>query len=260
MDHSFVDASSHRTEYFGICRTRNHSDDFKKTKLKPHLKKQWCIPAKSSSEFVARMEDVLETYALAYDPDIPLICMDEQPIQLLNHSRPPQTMKPGQVLREDYEYVRKGSCSLFLFTEPLAGWRHVQASERRTKSDWALQIQELLEVYYPEAKRVRLVMDNLNTHTISSLYETFAPEHALALAKRLEIHYTPKHGSWLNIAEIELSVLTIQCLNRRIASIEELQVEVSAWETERNRIQKSVDWQFTTEQARGKLKHLYPEI
>ncbi|MGM1023707.1 MAG: IS630 family transposase [Bacillota bacterium] len=241
-------------------RTRNDSDDFKKTKLKPHLKKQWCIPAKSSSEFVARMEDVLETYALPYDPEIPLICMDEQPIQLLDHSRPPQPMKAGQVLREDYEYVRKGSCSLFLFTEPLAGWRHVQASERRTKSDWALQIQELLEVHYPEAKRVRLVMDNLNTHTISSLYETFAPEQALALAKRLEIHYTPKHGSWLNIAEIELSVMTIQCLNRRIASIEELQGEVSAWETERNRVQKSVDWQFTTEQARGKLKHLYPVI
>lgn len=206
------------------------------------------------------MEDVLETYALPYDPKIPLICMDEQPIQLLDHSRPPHPMKAGQVLREDYEYVRKGSCCLFLFTEPLAGWRHVQASERRTKSDWALQIQELLEVHYPEAKRVRLVMDNLNTHTISSLYEAFPPEKALALAKRLEIHYTPKHGSWLNIAEIELSVMTIQCLNRRIASIEELQVEVSAWETERNRIQKSVDWQFTTEQARGKLKHLYPVI
>lgn len=206
------------------------------------------------------MEDVLETYALPYDPEIPLICMDEQPIQLLDHSRPPELMKAGQVLREDYEYVRKGSCCLFLFTEPLAGWRHVQASERRTKSDWALQIQELLEVHYPEAKRVRLVMDNLNTHTISSLYETFAPEQAWALAKRLEIHYTPKHGSWLNMAEIELSAMTIQCLNRRIASMEELQVEVSSWETERNQRQKTVDWQFTTEQARGKLKHLYPVI
>ncbi|MNW53517.1 hypothetical protein D3C74_310820 [compost metagenome] len=206
------------------------------------------------------MEDILETYALPYDAEIPLICMDEQPIQLLDHSRPPEPMKEGQVLREDYEYVRKGSCCLFLFTEPLAGWRHVQASERRTKSDWALQIQELLEVHYPEAKRIRLVMDNLNTHTISSLYEIFPPEQALALAKRLEIHYTPKHGSWLNIAEIELSVMTIQCLNRRIASMEELQIEVSAWEAERNRVQKSVDWQFTTEQARGKLKYLYPVI
>ncbi|MBP2114109.1 transposase [Paenibacillus silagei] len=204
------------------------------------------------------MEDVLETYALPYDPEIPLICMDEQPIQLLDHSRPPQKMKSGQILREDYEYVRKGSCCLFLFTEPLAGLRHVQASERRTKSDWALQIQELLKVHYPEAKRVRLVMDNLNTHTISSLYENFAPE--LALAKRLEIHYTPKHGSWLNMAEIELSAMTIQYLNRRITSIEELQGELSSWETERNQIQKSIDWQFTTEQARGKLKHLHPVI
>nr|WP_238354178.1 IS630 family transposase [Paenibacillus sp. 23TSA30-6] len=224
------------------------------------MKKQWCIPAKSSSEFVARMEDILETYALPYDPEIPLICMDEQPVQLLDHSRPAQQMKPGQVRREDYEYVRKGSCSLFMFTEPLAGWRHVQASERRTKVDWSLQVQELLEVHYPRAQRVRLVMDNLNTHTISSLYETFAPEQALSLAKRLEIHYTPKHGSWLNMAEIELSALTIQCLSRRIASMEELQREVTAWEVERNQAQKSVDWQFTTEQARGKLKHLYPEI
>lgn len=206
------------------------------------------------------MEDVLETYALAYDPEIPLICMDEQPIQLLEDSRPPEPMKPGQVRREDYEDVRKGSCSVFLFTEPLAGWRHVHASERRTKADWAMQIQELLEVHYPHAKRIRLVMDNLNTHTISSLYETFAPDVALSLAKRLEIHYTPKHGSWLNIAEIELSAMTIQCLNRRIDSLERLQSEITAWEVERNQAQKSVEWHFTTQQARGKLKHLYPEI
>lgn len=202
----------------------------------------------------------METYALPYDPEIPLICMDEQPIQLLEDSRPSEPMKAGQVRREDYEYVRKGSCSVFLFTEPLAGWRHVQASERRTKADWALQIQELLEVYYPHAKRVRLVMDNLNTHTISSLYETFAPEQALSLAKRLEIHYTPKHGSWLNMAEIELSVMTIQCLDRRIGSVEQLQREITAWEVDRNQTQKSVEWHFTTQQARGRLKHLYPEI
>ncbi|WP_248931022.1 IS630 family transposase [Paenibacillus hamazuiensis] len=218
------------------------------------------MPAKSSSEFVARMEDILETYALPYDPEIPLICMDEQPIQLLDHSRPPEPMKPGKVRREDYEYVRKGSCSLFLFTEPLAGWRHVHVSERRTKADWAKQVRELLEIHYPRAKRVRLVMDNLNTHTISSLYETFTPDVALSLAKRLEIHYTPKHGSWLNIAEIELSALTVQCLHRRIDSMEQLQREATAWEADRNQAQKSVQWHFTTEQARGKLKHLYPEI
>lgn len=206
------------------------------------------------------MEDILETYALPYDPEIPLICMDEQPVQLLEHSRPPEAMKSGKVRREDYEYVRKGSCSLFLFTEPLAGWRHVQASQRRTKADWAMQIQELLEVHYPQAKRIRLVMDNLNTHTISSLYETFSPDVALSLAKRLEIHYTPKHGSWLNIAEIELSALTIQCLHRRIGCMEQLQQEVTAWEVTRNQAQKSVQWHFTTDQARGKLKHLYPII
>jgi transposase len=206
------------------------------------------------------MEDVLETYALPYDPEIPLICMDEQPIQLLDDSRPTEPMKPGQVQREDYEYVRKGSCSVFMFTEPLAGRRHVQASERRTKVDWALQIQELLDVHYPDAKRVRLVMDNLNTHTISSLYEAFPPEQALSLAKRLEIHYTPKHGSWLNMAEIELSAMTIQCLNRRIGSIEQLQREITAWEVDRNQAQKAVEWHFTTPMARGKLKHLYPEI
>ncbi|WP_410515058.1 IS630 family transposase [Paenibacillus sp. BR2-3] len=260
MDHSSIDAPGHRTEYYRIGGTRDDSSHVKKTKLKPHLKKQWCIPAKSSAEFVARMEDVLETYALPYDPEIPLICMDEQPIQLLEDSRPSEPMKPGQVRREDYEYVRKGSCSVFLFTEPLAGWRHVQASERRTKADWALQIQELLDVHYPDAKRVRLVMDNLNTHTISSLYETFPPEQALSLAKRLEIHYTPKHGSWLNMAEIELSSMTIQCLDRRIGSIEQLQREITAWEVDRNQAQKSVEWHFTTQQARGKLKHLYPEI
>lgn len=206
------------------------------------------------------MEDILETYALAYDPDIPLICMDEQPVQLLGHSRPPEAMKPGQVRREDYEYVRKGSCSLFLFTEPLAGWRHVHVSERRTKVDWAKQIRELLEVHYPGAKRIRLVMDNLNTHTISSLYETFTPELALALSKRLEIHYTPKHGSWLNIAEIELSALSLQSLHRRIESKEHLQREVTAWQRERNQSHKSVQWQFSTSHARGKLKFLYPNI
>lgn len=162
--------------------------------------------------------------------------------------------------REDYEYVRKGSCSVFLFTEPLPEWRHVQTSERRTKVDWARQIQELLDVHYPDAKRIRIVMDNLNTHTISSLYEAFVPEQALALAKRLEIHYTPKHGSWLNMAEIELSSMTIQCLDRRIGNIEQLQCEIKAWETDRNQAQKSVEWHFPTPTARGKLKHLYPEI
>ena len=206
------------------------------------------------------MEDVLEVYALPYDEDYPLICMDEQPVQLVKDVYKPIPMKPGQPIKEDYEYERKGSCSIFMFTEPLKGWRHVTVRARRTKQDWAIQIRELLEVYYPKAKKIRLVMDNLNTHCLSSLYETFSPDIALCLAKRLEIHYTPKHGSWLNIAEIELAAITIQCLNRRISSREILQNEVSAWEKDRNNVTKNVQWHFTTDNARGKLKWLYPKI
>ena len=204
------------------------------------------------------MEDVLEVYAIPYDENIPVICMDEQPVQLLDDKLKPLPMTNGKAAREDYEYVRCGTCSIFIFTEPLKGWRRVRASERRTKVDWALQIQELLDVHYPNAEKIRLVMDNLNTHGISSLYEAFEPEVALKLAKRLEIHYTPKHGSWLNIAEIELSVMTMQCLNRRIPNIQILQTELYAWETHRNHSQKSVDWHFSTKDARDSLKSLYP--
>jgi len=206
------------------------------------------------------MENVLETYALPYDPEIPMICMDEQPVQLLGEKLVSLGMKPGKPRLEDYEYVRQGTCSIFVFTEPLKGWRHVVASERRTKKDWARQIQSLLTDFYPEAKKIRLIMDNLNTHTISSLYETFSPDIALALAKRLEIHYTPKHGSWLNIAEIELNALTRQCLDRRIPSIEELQAQLSAWEVSRNNASKHVQWHFSTQNARNKLKWLYPKF
>lgn len=206
------------------------------------------------------MEDILSVYHLEYEKDIPLICMDEQPVQLLDEKIAPIPAKPGRVQKEDFEYIRKGSVSIFLFTEPLKGWRHVQASEQRTRKDWAEQIHELLTVHYKDAKKIRLVMDNLNTHSIASLYEAYPPELAFELASRLEIHYTPKHGSWLNIAEIELSAMTTQCLNRRIASIEELQKQISAWETRRNQSQKEVQWQFRTEDARIKLKHLYPVV
>jgi hypothetical protein len=204
------------------------------------------------------MEDILEVYALPYDEDIPVVCMDEQPVQLLGDKLEPLPMKPGKQEKEDYQYVRGGVCNIFIFTEPLAGWRHVHVSHRRTKVDWALHIQELLDVHYPNAKKIRLVMDNLNTHNISSLYETFEPKIALKLAKRLEIHYTPKHGSWLNVAEIELSVMTMQCLSRRIPNDEILQSELSAWESHRNSAQKSVDWHFSTADARVNLKFLYP--
>jgi hypothetical protein len=206
------------------------------------------------------MEDVLDLYQQPFDEAFPVICMDEKPYQLLDESRESIPMKPGKPQRQDGEYIRNGTCSIFIFTEPLAGWRHVTACDRRTRVDWANQIRELLEIYYPNTPKIRLVMDNLNTHSITSLYEAFPPEIARNLAKRLEIHYTPKHGSWLNIAEIELSVLSGQCLNRRIATIDSLRVELLAWEAARNKKQKGVDWQFTTDTARIKLKRLYPQI
>jgi len=206
------------------------------------------------------MEDVLEVYHRPLDPNYPVVCMDEKPYQLLEDAREPLPMKPGHPRREDSEYIRHGTCSIFIFIEPLAGWRHTMVSERRTKKDWAHSIHELLEVYYPNASKVVLVMDNLNTHSLSALYETFPPDIALSLAKRLEIHYTPKHGSWLNIAEIELSALTLQCLDRRIYNIPTLALETAAWESDRNARQKAVDWHFFTHDARVKLKHLYPVI
>jgi hypothetical protein len=206
------------------------------------------------------MEDILEVYALPYDEHVPLICMDEQPFQMLGEKLEPIPMTPGHPRKEDYEYVRAGTCSIFVFTEPLAKWRHVHASQRRTKSDWARLVEELLDVYYPKASKVRLVMDNLNTHSIGSLYETFEPQKALRLAKRLEIHYTPKHGSWLNISEIELNVMTLQCLGRRIPTLDVLNSELSAWESDRNASCKSVDWHFSTDNARDKLKYLYPKL
>jgi hypothetical protein len=206
------------------------------------------------------MEDVLDVYQLPYDANCPVICMDEKPYQLLNEVRQPIPMKSMKPLSEDSEYVRNGTCSIFIFTEPLAGWRHVAVREQRTRIDWALQIRELLEIHYPQAPKIKLVMDNLNTHAIASLYHAFEPETARRLAKRLEIHYTPKHGSWLNIAEIELSVMTSQCLGRRIPSISQLMTELSAWEQNRNQSQRGVDWQFTNAEARIKLKRLYPQF
>jgi hypothetical protein len=207
------------------------------------------------------MEDVLEVYARAYNPDRPVVCMDEKPYQLLGHAREPLPMKPGSTEKIDNEYVRNGTCSIFLFTEPLGGWRSARALPRRTRKDWAAQIKWLSDTQYPEAEKIVLVMDNLNTHTITSLYETFLPEEAFRLAQRLEIHYTPKHGSWLDIAEIELSALATECLGqRRIDNIDTLNAELAAWHIDRNAKCKSVDWHFTTNTARTKLKRLYPII
>ena len=207
------------------------------------------------------MEDVLEVYSRPYDPARPVICMDEKPYQLLGEVREPIPAEPGVVEKVDSEYKREGTCSIFIFTEPLAGWRYAEALERRAKIDWAHRVKWVLDNQYPYAEKVVLVMDNLNTHVISSFYEAFPPEEAFRLAQRLEIHYTPKHGSWLDIAEIELSALAVQCLGtRRIPNIESLNKELSAWETRRNADQKSVDWHFTTDDARTKLKRLYPII
>jgi len=202
----------------------------------------------------------LEVYHLPYDPDYPVVCMDESSKQLIGEIREPIPGTPGQPERIDDEYVRNGVVEIFMEVEPLRGKRHVAVTERRTRKDWALQIRQMLDERYPDAIKVRLVMDNLNTHSIVSLYETFPPEEARRLSERLDIHHTPKHGSWLNMAEIELSVLKGQCLDRRIADIETMQAEVAAWEKGRNNSLKKIDWQFTTPDARVKLKRLYPKI
>jgi hypothetical protein len=220
----------------------------------------WVIPPEHSGEFVAHMEDVLDVYQRPYDPQVPLVCMDEQPVQLIKETRQPLPAAPGQPEKVDYEYERNGTANIFLFTEPLRGTRHVRVTEQRTAVDWAKEIRDLLEVRYPEAVRVRLVCDNLNTPGIGSLYEAFPPEQARRLASRLEIHSTPKHGSWLNIAEIELSALTLQCLDRRIPDLETLIQETIQWEQRRNATPKGVDWQFSTQDARIKLKRLYPQM
>lgn len=217
------------------------------------------IPPKQNAEFVAYMEDILDLYERAYDSDCPVVCMDEQPVQLIGQTRLTEGMEPGQIARYDYQYRRNGTAVNFMFTEPLVSWRKVNVRRTKTMIDWAEEVQELLDVDYPTARKVILVCDNLNTHKIASLYEAFPPEEAKRLRKRLEIHYTPKHGSWLNIAEIELSLLTRMALQRRIPDFKQLQSETQAWAARRNVKVKSVDWQFTTDQARMKLKRLYPQ-
>ena len=206
------------------------------------------------------MEDVLTVYHRPYNPARPVVCMDEKPYQLLSHVREPVPARPGRDHRVDSEYAREGTCSIFCWVEPLRGWRRVQARPQRTKVDWAHQVEHLLSLDYPGAEKVVLVMDNLNTHGPGSLYEAFEPQQAHALAQRLEIHHTPRHGSWLNIAEIELSALTRQCLDRRLGDIELLNSELAAWQNEVNTGQRQVDWQFTTDDARIKLRRLYPTL
>ncbi len=206
------------------------------------------------------MEDVLDVYTRPYDPRFPQVCLDETSRQLLGDVAAPLPGVPGRPAREDYEYVRGGVCNLFLACEPLRGWRHVTVSTRRTRADFAHCVKDLVDRHYPEAERVVLVMDNLNTHSPASLYEAFAPAEAKRLADKLEIHHTPKHGSWLNMAEIELHVLAGQCLDRRLPDRATLAAEVAAWEASRNAADSAIDWRFTTADARIKLKHLYPVL
>jgi DDE superfamily endonuclease/Winged helix-turn helix len=231
-----------------------------KSAIKPWLKGQWSIPPKQDASFVWRMEDVLEVYTRPYEERFPQVCLDEKSKQLVGEVREPLAVLPGRPARYDYEYERNGTANLFIISEPLAGWRHISVTERRTKIDWAHCIKELVDLHYPEAEKIVLVLDNLNTHTPGALYEAFTPTEARRIAKNLEIHYTPKHGSWLNMAEIELSVLARQCLDQRIPDQQTLAEEVGAWEAERNAAESSIEWRFTTQEARIKLKHLYPEI
>ena len=231
-----------------------------KNDLKPWLKEGWCIPPERNAEFVCQMEDVLEVYQRPHDPRRPQVCLDEASKQLVAEARVPVPAAPGRPARADYEYERKGTANLFMVCEPLAGKRHVRVTERRTAVDFAETVRLLVDEWYPEAEKVVLVMDNLNTHKAASLYEAFAPAEARRLLDKLEIHHTPKHGSWLNMAEIELSVLARQCLDRRIPSEAELARLTAAWERRRNKEAPTVNWRFTTADARIKLKRLYPSI
>lgn len=232
----------------------------KKNELKPWQKQEWCIP-KIDAEYVWRMEEVLELYADPFDVSQPVVCFDETPHQLIEEARSSIPMKSGQPLREDYEYKRKGNVNIFLFLQPLAGWRHIKITERRTRSDFACCMLDLATVHFPNADKIRVVLDNLNTHSPSTLYEILSPREARDIVRRLDFYYTPKHASWLNMAEIEFSVLNKQCIgDRYIPTVELLEKEVVAWENRRNKQQTKVEWMFAIEDARKKMGHLYPKL
>ena len=221
----------------------------------------WVIPPQADAEFVANMEQVLDLYQKPYDPDCPVVCMDEQPVQLVKETRPPRAATKNRPRRVDYEYERAGTASVFLFSEPLAGWRQATARARRTKADWALEVAGLLEGRYADCPKIALVSDNLNTHTKGAFYEVFEPTRARELVRRIEFYHTPKHGSWLNIAENELSSMTRQCLRgRRLGDLATLHREVSAWSIDVNGTERGVDWQMKVDDARCKLKSVYPNI
>jgi hypothetical protein len=224
------------------------------------LNQEWCIPPKANPAFVAQMEDVLDVYTRPLDPKQPQVCVDESSKQQVKEVRTPLPVEPGQPARYDTEYERNGVSNLFMFFAPLLNWRHVKVTDQRTAIDWAHCMRELVDVHFPEAERITVVLDNLNTHTPAALYAAFEPAEAKRIWDKLEFHYTPKHGSWLNMAEIELSVLSRQCLDQRIPDQPALITEVAAWEAERNAMRATVHWRFTTAEARIKLKHLYPVI
>jgi DDE superfamily endonuclease len=204
------------------------------------------------------MEDILDLYAEPYDPQYPVVCFDESPYQLVSEVRPPLPVRPGQPARYDYEYCREGACNLFMCFEPLQGWRHVKVTARRTTQDFAHCMRNLVDVHFPQATVISVVLDNLNTHTPAALYATFPPAEACRILRKLDFHYTPKHGSWLNMAEIEFAVVSTQCLDRRLGDQETVRHAVAAWETQRNAAKATADWRFTTAKARRKLRHIYP--
>jgi transposase len=232
----------------------------RKNKLKPWQKKQWCVGPQADGNYVFRMENVLNEYVQPYDPKRPRVCFDEGSVQFTADKREALEMKPGSVKKEDYQYDHGGYCSIFLACEPLAGKRIVHVSRRRTKREFALFIRHLVDVEYPEAEKIIIIMDNLNTHTLGSLYEVFSAEEAMRIWKKIEIHYTPIHGSWLNMAEIELSVLGRQVLHERLGTIELVEQRVAAWQVKRNALKMKIVWRFKAEDARIRLAHLYPNF
>lgn len=246
----YVDSVSHET----VRQKLNQNE------LKPWQKQEWCIPPEADADFVYHMEDVLDVYKRPADPAYPIVCFDETPKQLVSETRQPLPPEPGQPERYDYEYRREGVANLFLFFAPLQNWRHLQVTDRRTKADWAECMRQLVDELFPEAQIITVIQDQLNTHDPAALYEVFPPAEAKRILDRLEFHYTPKHGSWLNMAEIEFSVLSRQCLDQRIPDQTTLAQVVATWEAERNTNGATVNWRFTTEDARIKLGRLYPSI
>ena len=254
-------AAGRRVGDHRVDQPRNHPADAKKNGMTQRKIQYWVIPPQADAEFVAHMEQVLDLYQKPYDPDCPVVCMDEQPVQLVKETRPPMAATKNRPRRVDYEYERAGTAAVFLFSEPLAGWRQATARARRTKVDWALEVAGLLEGRYADCEKITLVCDHLNTHTKGAFYQVFEPARARELVRRIEFCHTPKHGSWLNIAENELSSMTRQCVRgRRIGDLGTLHDEVSAWSTDVNGTQRGVDWQMKVDDARCKLKSVYPQI